>query len=95
MASEELQAYTPDHDESAQMRRLREGVAVMPVERQPISVSQLSELIGVDPKRFIAVEKRSSTDLVIVLEPEEMTQPIGTFPQLTQGKATKKKGGKR
>lgn len=42
----------------------------MPVERVPLSISQLCELIGVDPARFVAVEKRS-TGLVIVLEPEE------------------------
>jgi len=52
----------------------------MPVERLPISVSQLSELLGVEPERFIGVEQepvrhvegpRSSTRLWIVLEKEE------------------------
>lgn len=48
----------------------------MPAERVPISVSQLCELIEVDPKRFVAVESekgRHSTRLFIVLEPVEKT----------------------
>ena len=49
----------------------------MPVERVPISVSQLCELIGVDPKRFRGVESepckregepRNSSRLWIVVE---------------------------
>lgn len=52
----------------------------MPVVRVPISVSQLCELIGVDPARFRGVEPdqckregepRDSSRLWIVLEPEE------------------------
>lgn len=61
----------------------------MPVERRAISVSQISELLGVDPARFIAVERLTSTMLQIVLEPEMNT--TGTFPQLT--KPGKKIGG--
>jgi hypothetical protein len=40
----------------------------MPVERIAVSVSQLAEMLEVDPKRLIGVEK-SSTGFVIVLEP--------------------------
>ena len=59
----------------------------MPLERVPISVSQLCELIEVDPSRFLAVEHdqckregepRNSSRLWIVLEPLE-PQPVGTF----------------
>lgn len=52
----------------------------MPVVKVPISVSQLCELIGVDPERFRAVEMdackregepRDSSRLWIVLEPAD------------------------
>jgi hypothetical protein len=75
----------------------------MPAIRQPISVSQLAELLGVDPQRFISIEPEPcrKTDVPrdpsrwwIVLEPEaEMAQTTGTFPELTKRKPKGK--GKR
>ena len=64
----------------------------MPVERQPISVSQLAEMLGVDPARFIAVEKRPH-GWCVVTEGDEM-QNSGTFPALTKG-GKKIGGGKK
>lgn len=52
----------------------------MPVERHPISVSQLSELLGVDPARFVAVERRLQ-QWYVVTEPETAMQTTGTFPE--------------
>jgi len=43
----------------------------MPVIRQPLSVNQCCELLGIDPQRFICIEKVSSSLLTIVLEPED------------------------
>lgn len=42
----------------------------MPVDRVPLSSSQLAELLGVDAKRLIDVEL-TRDGFVIVLEPEE------------------------
>ena len=74
----------------------------MPIERQSISVSQLCELLAIDPQRFrnIEVRHRPSTTITILVEPEaDMAQGSGTFPQLTQGGKKigggKKSGGKR
>lgn len=67
----------------------------MPVIKQAISHSQLAELLGVDPARFIAVEQPMEKDASgwrIVLEPEDSMQTSGTMPQLNTGK---KKGGKK
>jgi hypothetical protein len=66
----------------------------MPVERRPISVSQLSELLGVDPARFVAIERTSTGWCVVTDEGAEM-QTRGTVPQLTTGKGGKKLGGKK
>lgn len=44
----------------------------MPVERRPISASQLAELLGEDPIRLLAIE-RVSTGFVIVTEPSDDT----------------------
>ena len=58
----------------------------MPIERQSISVSQLCELLAIDPQRFrnIEVRHRPSTTITILVEPEaDMAQGSGTFPQLT------------
>ena len=68
----------------------------MPVERQPISVSQLSELLGVDPAQFVAVERRLR-QWYVVTEGETDMQTTGTFPQLADNTRRKpsKKGGKR
>ena len=43
-----------------------------PIVREPMSVSQLSELLGIEPWRFIAIETdlRSST-VQIVLQPPD------------------------
>ena len=44
----------------------------MPVIRQPLSVSQLAELLGVEPWRLIDVEVNLLTKTArIVLEPED------------------------
>ena len=70
----------------------------MPVERQPISVSQFCELLAIEPSRFIGIERRrhDSTGLLIVLEGDDMAgQTSGTLPQLAQGKSGKKAGGKK
>ena len=54
----------------------------MPVIRQPISVSQLAELLGVEPKRLIAVEVNLlQSTAAIVLEPEE----CDSLPSLERG----------
>lgn len=66
----------------------------MPVERHPISVNQFCELLALDPKRFIGVE-RDSTGLVLVMEPEAM-QVTGTFKELSDNtRRTPRKGGKK
>lgn len=67
----------------------------MPVERHPISVSQLSELLGIDPARFLAVERRLH-QWYVVTEPEDDMQTTGTFPQAHDNtKRWPKKGGKK
>lgn len=65
-----------------------------------ISASQLAELLGVEPRRFLGVEKRAGVrddgaGWYVVMEPEDeaMSQTSGTFPQLT--KTGKKAGGKK
>lgn len=75
----------------------------VPVERIAVSVSHLCELVGVDPQRFVAIErdeqKREGAPadrnrLWLVLEPEEqMAQGSGVFPALNQGGKRKPKGG--
>lgn len=64
----------------------------MPVERHPISVSQLSELLGVDPSTFVAVEKRLH-QWYVVTEGQDM-QTTGTFKELSDN-TTRRKPGKR
>lgn len=50
----------------------------MPVVREPISVSQLAELLGVEPWRLIAIEvDQRSTSAVLVLEPEDRKEGEG------------------
>lgn len=70
----------------------------MPVERQPISVSQLSELLGIElPRRLLAVEKRLH-QWYVVTEGDDMAQTSGTFPALSNNTAIRKpkgKGGKK
>ena len=64
------------------------------MQRQPISVSQLAELVGVDPARFVAIEKHGSS-WVVVTEEDEM-QTSGTCPPLSDNTSKRKpKGGKR
>jgi hypothetical protein len=77
----------------------------MPIERVAISRSQLCELLGVDPARFVDVErdnpnkgtaKRDPHCWWIVMEPEEqMAQTSGSIPPLYQGSGTKKKPKKK
>jgi hypothetical protein len=54
----------------------------MPVERQAISTSQLAELLGVDPSKFVAVELRTSRERVrswyVVTEGADMQTRPGT-----------------
>lgn len=70
------------------------------VTRIAISHSQLAELLGVEPRDFLAVDRATQrgpgiSDWTIVAEGDDM-QTSGTFPQLTtKGKGGKKKGGKR
>ena len=68
----------------------------MPVERRWISVSQLSELLGIEPERFRAIERSrsDSTGVTLVLEPEMQT--TGVNPPLHDNtKRGPRKGGKR
>lgn len=67
----------------------------MPIQRTPISVSQLSELLGVDPARFVAVERRCDKDYrgwVVVTEDEMQT--TGTCPPLHDNTTRRKPKGK-
>lgn len=66
----------------------------MAVLRTPISRSQLSELLGVEPGLLLAVE-RLSTGFCVVTEGDEM-QTTGTCPPLHDNTSRKPKGkGKR
>lgn len=66
----------------------------MPVQRSAISVSQLAELMGVDPARFIAIEKRGREWCVVTEEDDVQTS--GTCPPLSDNTSKRKpKGGKR
>jgi hypothetical protein len=78
----------------------------LPVERRPISRSQLCELLGVDPALFLDVvrepakreDQRTGKQVlgwVIVLEGESMAQTRGTNPPLYGGGKKKPKGGKK
>ena len=69
----------------------------MPIERTPISVSQLSDLLGVDPARFVAVEMccdRTYRGWMVVTE--EPMQTTGTCSPLSDklSKRKPKKGKK-
>lgn len=69
----------------------------MPVCRTPISVSQLSELLGVEPSTFVAVEHRCDKHLhgwyVVTEEPMQTT---GTCPPLSDNITKRKpKRGKK
>lgn len=70
----------------------------MPVQRTPISKSQLAELLGLEPGRFVAVEMRCDKDYrgwVVVTEGEDM-QNSGAFPQLSDNTTRRKpKKGKK
>ena len=50
----------------------------MPVVREHLSISQFSELVGIDPGRFngVEVDKRSSR-VTLVLEPLEEDADVG------------------
>jgi hypothetical protein len=75
----------------------------MPVERVPLSISQFSELVGIEPAQLISVEfSRSKSTVTLCLEPEEpMTtrgvQSSGTCPPLSGNTSLRKpkKGGKK
>ena len=66
----------------------------MPIEIREVSRSQLCELLGIAPERFLGVQTNRGRDRIgILLEPEDgMAQTSGSFPQLTKG--GKKSGGK-
>lgn len=68
----------------------------MPVVREPLSISQFCELVGIEPARFVDVEvNRRASTVTLVLEPEEDTvaQTSGVIPQLNTG--GKKIGGRK
>ena len=67
----------------------------MTVDRHPISVSQISELLGIEPpRRFVAVEHRLGKWYVVT--EGDMAQTSGTFPALSNNTAIRKpKKGKR
>ena len=68
----------------------------MPIEIREVSVSQFSELLGLDPARFLGVQvDRQRQRIDILLEPEDTVQTSGSFPQLTKGTKKGGKGGKR
>jgi hypothetical protein len=78
----------------------------MPVERHVISRSQLCELLGVDPARFIDVarepakreDQRQGKQVlgwVIVMEEEPVAQTTGSIPPLYGGWKKKPKGTKK
>ena len=51
----------------------------MPVERREVSISQFCELLGIEPKRLIAVERKSST-MVLILEPDDAVDSGASAP---------------
>lgn len=73
----------------------------MPVERHPISVSQLADLLGLDPAAFVAIEKRVERTgdgtwrggWYIVTQGVAM-QTTGTMPQLSDNTTRRKPKGK-
>jgi len=68
--------------------------ALMPVERRPVSVSQFSELMGIEPARLVDVEfSRRQSSVVLVLEPEEVDVhlPDGRAMVRTAGFITKER----
>lgn len=72
----------------------------MPVQRTPISESQLADLLGVEPGRLLGVERcgdRECRRWVVVTEDEdENMQNSGAFPQLSDATTRRKpKKGKR
>jgi len=66
----------------------------MPVDRSPISISQISELLGIEPpRRFVAVEHRLGK-WYVVTEKVDMAQTSGTNPALSNNAAIRKPKGK-
>ena len=66
----------------------------MPVHRQPISVRELADAVGVEPAEFVAVERRPDS-WYVVTEGRDM-QTTGTCPPLSDNTSRKPKGkGKR
>lgn len=68
-------------------------VLILPVERRWISVSQLAELLGIEPERFRAIERSrsDSTGVTLVLEPDMQT--TGTNPPIHSNMSYGKGGG--
>lgn len=65
----------------------------MAIERRQMSVSQFSELMGIEPRAFIGVEvNRQRSTVTLVVEGDDM-QTVSTFPQLASN-ASYGKGGK-
>lgn len=67
----------------------------MPLCRAAISVSQLAEMVGVEPAQFVAIERRchkNGSGWYLVTEGDEM-QTTGTFPQAHDN--TSRKGPKK
>ena len=65
----------------------------MPVVRTPISVRELADAVGVEPERFVAIEKRPE-GWYVVTEPDDAVQTTGTCPPLSDHTKRKPKRGK-
>jgi hypothetical protein len=71
----------------------------MPVIREPLSISQFAELVGVEPSRLVGVEfSRRHSSVTLCLEPIDMrhVQTSGTCPPLSGNTSIRKpKKGKK
>ena len=66
----------------------------MPVVRTPISVRELADAVGVEPREFVAIEKRLE-GWCVVTEPMETVQTTGTCKPLSDNTGKRKpEGGK-
>lgn len=64
----------------------------MPVVRTPISRSQLADLVGVDPERFLGIQMRCDREYTgwVVLTEGEPMQTTGTCPTLSDNTSIRK-----
>lgn len=56
------------------------------VERRPMSVSQFSELVGIEPAQFIGVEVDRITSTVVLVVEGATMQTTATFPEVSSNK---------